>query len=95
MDLFADWAVTKHGMIDTLRAIVSSGRLEFDQMRSELVASCACSSMPGRPRETLADADAEAVAATLAGIFSVAGEPEQREQSGSDISLLMDGLRPF
>ena len=37
MDLFADWAATKHGMIDTLRAIIASGRLESDQMRSELV----------------------------------------------------------
>jgi len=38
MDLFADWAITKHGMIDTLRVIISSGRLEFAQMRAELVA---------------------------------------------------------
>jgi AcrR family transcriptional regulator len=38
MDLFVDWAATKHGMIDTLRAMISSGRIESDQMRGELAA---------------------------------------------------------
>lgn len=96
MDLFADWAVTKHGMIDTLRAIVSSGRLEFDQMRSELVAVVRMFLDAGAAAGDIRrDVDAEAVAATLAGILSVAGEPEQREQASRMLSLLMDGLRPY
>ncbi|TXN30914.1 TetR/AcrR family transcriptional regulator [Lacisediminihabitans profunda] len=37
MDLFADWAATKHGMVDNLRTIVSSGGLEYEDMRSQLV----------------------------------------------------------
>jgi AcrR family transcriptional regulator len=96
MDLFADWAVTKHGMIDTLRAIISSGRLEFDQMRSELVAIVRMFLDAGAAAGDIRrDADAEAVAATLAGILSVVGEPEQRDQAARMLSLLMDGLRPY
>ena len=96
MDLFADWAVTKHGMIDTLRAIISSGRLEFGQMRSELVAIVRMFLDAGAAAGDIRrDADAEAVAATLTGILSVAGEPEQRDQAARMLSLLMDGLRPY
>lgn len=95
MDLFTDWAVTKHGMIDTLRVIVSSGRLEFDQMRAELVAVVGMFLDAGAAaRDMRPDADAEVVAATLAGILTVAGEPEQRDQAARMLSLLMDGLRP-
>ncbi len=96
MDLFADWAVTKHGMIDTLRAIISSGRLEFGQMRSELVAIVRMFLDAGAAAGDIRrDADAEAVAATLTGILSVAGEPEQRDRAARMLSLLMDGLRPY
>jgi AcrR family transcriptional regulator len=95
MDLFADWAVTKHGMIDTLRAIISSGRLESDQMRSELVDVVRTFLDAGAAAGDIRrNADAETVAATLAGILSVAGEPEQRDQAARMFSLLMDGLRP-
>ena len=95
MDLFADWAVTKNGMVDTLRAIISSGSLEFDQMRSELVAIVRTFLDAGAAAGDIRpDADADAVAATLAGILSVAGEPEQRDQAARMLSLLMDGLRP-
>jgi AcrR family transcriptional regulator len=96
MDLFADWAVTKHDMIDTLRVIISSGRLEFAQMRAELVAVVRLFLDAGiiegdiRP-----DADAETIAATLAGIVTVAGESEQRDQAARMLSLLVDGLRPI
>jgi AcrR family transcriptional regulator len=96
MDLFADWAVTKHDMIDTLRVIISSGRLEFAQMRAELVAVVRLFLDAGiiegdiRP-----DADAETIAATLAGILTVAGESEQRDQAARMLSLLVDGLRPI
>jgi len=96
MDLFVDWAVTKHGMIDTLRVIISSGRLEFAQMRAELVVVVRmfldAEIMEGEIRP---DADAETIAATLAGILTVAGETEQRDQAARMLSLLVDGLRPI
>ena len=41
------------------------------------------------------DADAETIAATLAGILTVAGETEQRDQAARMLSLLVDGLRPI
>jgi AcrR family transcriptional regulator len=95
MDLFADWAATKHGMIDTLRAIISSGRIESDQMRGELVAVVGMFLDAGeRAGDIRPDADAETVAATLAGILSVAGAHEQHDQAARMLSLLMDGLRP-
>ncbi len=95
MDLFADWAATKHGMIDTLRAIISSGRLEFDQMRAELVAVVRMFLDAGACADDIrTDADAAAVAGTLAGILSVAGAHDQRDQAARMLSLLMDGLRP-
>jgi AcrR family transcriptional regulator len=95
MDLFVDWAATKHGMIDTLRAMISSGRIESDQMRGELVAVVGMFLDAGeRAGDIRPDADAETVAATLAGILSVAGAHEQRDQAARMLSLLMDGLRP-
>jgi AcrR family transcriptional regulator len=95
MDLFAGWAATKHGMIDTLRAVVSSGKLEFDQMRAELVAVVRIFLDAGAAAGDIRpDADAETVAATLAGILNVAGEPEQHDQAARMLSLLADGLRP-
>ena len=35
MTLFIDWAAAKHGMIDTVRALMSSGRVEHGQMRAQ------------------------------------------------------------
>lgn len=95
MDLFVDWAATKHGMIDTLRTIISSGRLESDQMRSELVEIVGMFLDAGAAAGDIRpDVDAETVAATLAGILSVAGAPEQRDQAARMLTLLMHGLRP-
>ncbi len=95
MDLFVDWAATKHGMIDTLRAIISCGRIESDQMRGGLVAVVGTFLDAGaRAGDIRPDADAETVAATLAGILSVAGADEQRDQAARMLNLLVDGLRP-
>jgi AcrR family transcriptional regulator len=96
MDLFADWAITKHGMIDTLRVIISSGRLEFAQMRAELVAVLRMFLDVGITEGDIRpDADAETIAATLAGILTIAGDSEQRDQAARMLSLLVDGLRPI
>jgi AcrR family transcriptional regulator len=38
MTVFIDWAATKHGMTDTLRALMSSGRIEHGRMRAQLIA---------------------------------------------------------
>jgi hypothetical protein len=83
-------------MIDTLRVIISSGRLEFAQMRAELVAVVRMFLDAGITEgEIRHDADAETIAATLAGILTIAGEIEQRDQAARMLSLLVDGLRPM
>ena len=37
MTVFADRAATKHGMIDTLRALMKSGWIEHGRMRDQLI----------------------------------------------------------
>jgi AcrR family transcriptional regulator len=96
MDLFADWVATKHGMIDTLRAMIASGALApFAEGRAELVAGVRAFIDAGAAAGDLrGDVDADDVVASLAGILAVAGAPEQRDQAGRMLDLLMDGLRP-
>jgi AcrR family transcriptional regulator len=93
--LFIDWAATKHGMIDTLRALMSSGRVEPGQMRAQLVEIVSlflgAGGAAGDLRTDVAAAD---VAATLAGVLAVAGGPGQRAQAGRMLDLVLDGLRP-
>ncbi|MCW3002824.1 MAG: putative TetR family transcriptional regulator [Conexibacter sp.] len=94
MDLFADWAATKHGMIDALRAVVFSGRLGMGEMREQLVAIVRLFLDAGAAAGDLrSDVAADDVAATLAGVLAVAGAPEQRAQAMRMFDLLLDGLR--
>ncbi len=95
MDLFAEWVATKHGMTDTLRAMVDAGEISHVQSRAEIVAAIATILDAGRAAGDLRpDVDAEDVTAGLAGIFTVAGAPGQTAQAGRLLDLLMDGLRP-
>ena len=95
MDLFADWAATKHGMIDALRAVVFSGRLGMGEMREHLVAVVRLFLDAGAAAGDLrSDVAADDVAASLAGVLAVAGAPEQRAQAMRMFDLLIDGLRP-
>ena len=91
MDLFADWAATKHGMIDSLRTMISSGDLEHGEMRAQLVNIVASFLTAGaEARDIRPDANPEDVGAILAGILATAGSPEQ---AGRMLDLVMDGLR--
>jgi hypothetical protein len=40
------------------------------------------------------DIDAEDIAASLVGILTVVGKPDQRERASRLLNLLMDGLKP-
>jgi AcrR family transcriptional regulator len=44
MDLFADWLATKHGMTDTLLAMIESGEIAYAVLRCPAVCRCG----PGR-----------------------------------------------
>jgi AcrR family transcriptional regulator len=95
MDLFADWVATKHGMLDTLLAMIESGEIAHAQTRAELLEAITTILDAGRTAGDLrADISAEDIAASLLGIFGVAGKPEQRAQANRLLNLLMDGLRP-
>lgn len=95
MDLFMEWAVTKHGMIDALRTVISSGNVELGEMRAALTGAVGEFLRAGSAAGDLrADVDPADVAATLAGILSVAGDARHRAQAARMLDLLMDGLRP-
>jgi AcrR family transcriptional regulator len=94
MDLFGDWLMTKHGMIGTLLAMIESGEIALAQTRAELLDVITTILEAGRAAGDLrADVTAEDIAASLIGIFTVVGKPEQRPQADRLLNLLMDGLR--
>lgn len=93
MELFADWAATKHGMSDALVAAMASGRITSSGMRTELV---------GLLREFLdagarfgdlrGDVDPADLAAVLAGTLQVAGDPAERDQLRRMFALILNGV---
>ena len=94
MDLFGDWLMTKHGMIDTLLAMIESGEIALAQTRAELLDIITTILAAGTAAGDLrADISAEDIAASLIGIFTVAGKPGQRPQADRLLNLLSDGLR--
>ena len=94
MDLFGDWLMTKHGMIDTLLAMIETGDIALASTRAELLDVITTILEAGRAAGDLrADVTAEDIAASLIGIFTVFGKPEQHAQAARLLNLLMDGLR--
>lgn len=95
MDLFASWLATKRGMTTTLLSMIDSGDIPHLQTRDELLSAIAAILDAGTAAGTLrADVKSEDIAASLIGIFTVAGKPEQRAQAKRLLDLLMNGLRP-
>jgi AcrR family transcriptional regulator len=95
MDLFADWVATKHGMLDTLLAMMESGEIVEAQTRAELLAAITSILEAGRAAGDLRpDVTAEDVAAGLLGLLAVGSQPGQRGLAERLLNLLMDGLRP-
>jgi AcrR family transcriptional regulator len=95
MTVFVEWAATKHGMIDTLRALMSAGRLDYNRMRERTIAIVALFLEAGAAAGDLrSDVEAADVASMLAGVLAVAGAPEQRAQVMRMLALVVDGLRP-
>ncbi|MCZ7436231.1 TetR family transcriptional regulator [Micromonospora sp. WMMC241] len=94
MDRFVDYLATKRGMADALRLVIASGANPYAHSRDRLLAALndllAAGVAAGTVRSDVAAAD---VLAGLSGVALVAGEPEQRDQAGRLLDLLMDGLR--
>jgi AcrR family transcriptional regulator len=95
MDLFGDWLATKHGMLDTLQAMLESGEIAHAQSRTELLDAITLILGAGVAAGDLRpDVSAEDIAAGLTGIFTVAGLRRNQAQADRLLNLLMDGLRP-
>ena len=81
-------------MADALRAVIASGGDPFAQSRESLAKAICTPLNAGAAdaslRTDVAPAD---VIASLSGVSLVAGEPEQRDQAGRLLDLLLDGLR--
>jgi hypothetical protein len=94
MDRFADYVAAKRGMAEALRAVVASGAISSSETRDVLTAAIRslldAAVVAGTVRS---DVRADDVLASLTGVFLAAGAPEQRDQAGRMLDLLMDGLR--
>jgi AcrR family transcriptional regulator len=94
MDLFADWLATKHGMTDTLLAMIDTGEISLAHSRRELLTAITAILDAGATAGDIrTDITAEDVAAALLGLLAVAGKRDHRAQAERLLDLLMDGLR--
>jgi AcrR family transcriptional regulator len=94
MDRFADYIATKREMADALRVLIADGTVTRSQAREELSVAVRGLLEAGAEAGTMrADVAAEDVVVALVGVFSVCTLPEQRDQAGRLLDLLMDGLR--
>jgi AcrR family transcriptional regulator len=94
MDRYVDYMTTKRGMADALRAVIASGGNPYAESRGRLTGAIAellrAGAETGVLREDVEPGD---VLASLGGVSLTSGAPEQREQAGRLLDLLMDGLR--
>jgi AcrR family transcriptional regulator len=94
MERFVDYAVTKRGMSDALRALIAAGGNPFahsrDRMLGALGALLDSAIASGKVRADVAPAD---LLATLGGVSMAAGDAAGREQARRVLDLVMDGLR--
>ncbi len=94
MDLFAEWLAAKHGMLDTLRAMIDSDQIAHAETRQQILTAVGSILAAGRAaREIRQDADPADITAALIGVLSVTGAPAQNAQASRLMDLIMDGLR--
>jgi AcrR family transcriptional regulator len=94
MERFVDYAVTKRGMAEALRALIAAGGNPFEQSRALMLGALGkllnAAIADGAVRADLAPAD---LLATLGGVSMAAGDAAGREQARRVLDLVMDGLR--
>lgn len=91
MELFADWADAKRGMVQTLAAMRSSGAVDLAASRREIEQIIATVLEAGVQRgELRADVDAADVRSMLVGALAAAAD---RAQLARLFDLVLDGLR--
>lgn len=94
MDRFVEYMTTKRGMADALRAVIASGGNPYEQSRGALTGAITALLDAGVAAGTIRpDIQAGDVLASLSGVSLAVGEPDQRDQAGRVLDLLLDGLR--
>jgi AcrR family transcriptional regulator len=94
MDRFIDYLATKHGMAEALRRVIASGGNPFAESRESLLGAIGSLLQAGAAQGMLrGDIDPADVMFGISGVSLVAGAPEQRDQAGRLLDLLLDGLR--
>jgi AcrR family transcriptional regulator len=95
MGRYADFVRTKRGMAEALRAAIASEAITSSQTRERLTSAIQILLDAGEAAGSLrGDVRAEDVVASLAGVLLAAGGPDQHDQAGRMLDLVMDGLRP-
>ena len=93
-DRFADYMATKRSMGNALRAAATSDSPLFEETRAQILAALRLLLDAGAQAGTLrADVDPNDVLRLLAGIWHLPGGPDWREDVGSMLALVIDGLR--
>ncbi|WP_254206408.1 TetR/AcrR family transcriptional regulator [Nocardia alni] len=94
MDRFSDYMATKREMADALRAVIASGAVTAAEARSEMSTAIQPILDAGIASGTLRDdVLAQDVIVSLLGIALASGRPEEREQAGRMMDLLLAGVR--
>jgi AcrR family transcriptional regulator len=94
MEMFLEYMTTKRGMSEALRKVIASGGNPFAESRGRLLAAFTALLRAGAADGTLrADVDPADLMASMSGVSLAAGDPDQRQQAGRLLDLLMDGLR--
>jgi AcrR family transcriptional regulator len=94
MDRFIDYLATKRGMADALRMVIASGGNPHAQSRERLLEAVGSLVKAGADQGALrSDIDPADVMIGISGVSLAAGAPDQREQAGRLLDLLVDGLR--
>ncbi|MET7685920.1 TetR/AcrR family transcriptional regulator [Streptomyces sp. NPDC005423] len=95
MDLFGEWQATKHGMTETLLAMIDSGEISLAHTRQKLLSAITAILDAGAAAGDIrADARADDVSVGILGMLAVAAKSGEPAQAGRLLDLLMDGLRP-
>src|SRR5580698_9829408 len=94
MDSFVDYMTTKRGMAEALRAVVASGGNPFAESRARLLGALVALLDAGAAARLLReDVSPDDVLVGISGVSVLAAEPDQRDQAGRLLDLIMDGLR--
>ena len=94
MDHFIDYLTTKHYMAEALRAVIASGGNPFAESRRRLIGALTPLMDAGATAGSLrSDLDPYDILVAINGVSLAAGQPNQREQAGRLLDLLVEGMR--